>query len=86
MIDYTMIPEHCRESMKAYIEIGQPVGSFLRAVLCDSLCGAMGQADSINREHLLDYCDFLYLYAPGKCWGSHEKVEAWIAKGGLKGR
>ena len=86
MIDYTMIPEHCRESLQAYIETGRPTGSFLRAVLCDSLVQAFGQADSINRNRLTDYGAFLHQQAPIGCWGSLERVKAWIAKGGLKGR
>ena len=86
MLDYTMIPDHCRHGLQAYIEVGQPVGSFLHAVLCDSLVQAFEKADSINRDRLIDYAAFLYQQAPMGCWGSPELVKAWIEKGGLKGR
>jgi len=86
MLDYTMIPDHCRHGLQAYIEVGQPVGSFLHAVLCNQLHEALMRADNINIHHLMDYVTFLIGQAPLACWGNPERVKAWIEKGGLKGR
>lgn len=83
-IDYSIIPVHCRESMRAYIENGQPVGDFLRAVLENDMVRAFNRADDINANSMLQYAKFLY-WAPRICWGSREKVDAWIERGGLCG-
>lgn len=85
MFKYDDLPEHMQDGMRLYIERGIEGGSFMMAVLCNDLMGACGRADHINRERLFDYCNFLYNEAPSSCWGSSEKVEAWIARGGLHG-
>lgn len=73
-----MIPGHCRESMRLYVEHGVLPGSFLTAVLCNDFMEACGKADDVNR-HLWDYANFLYNYAPSNCFGSPEAVKAWVA-------
>ena len=80
MINYDLIPEHCRDSMKRYIEHGVIPGGFLQAVICNDLVGAFGKADQTNRHRLYDYCDFLYNYMPDPAWGSKEKMIAWSKK------
>jgi len=76
--DWQLIPEHIRESVKNYIEDGCPVGDFLQAVIRNELCEAVGRADSINRNRLYDIIYFFYNFAPGACWGSPEKMQAWM--------
>ena len=78
-INYDMLPEHTREGMRAYIETGRPVGSFLVAILSNDFVEAVGRADSINQTLLFDYAMFLRNEAPANCWGSRAKVDAWIA-------
>jgi hypothetical protein len=75
-----------QDAMRLYIENGIDGGNFLNAVLCNDLMGATARADYINRGRLFDFCDFLYNEVPEGCHGSREKVEAWIARGGLKGQ
>ena len=75
---YDSIPEHCRESLRNYVELGQPVGSFLKAVITNKLSEAVSHADHINIEHLVDYVTFFLNYAPSQCWGSPEEHEQWI--------
>ena len=84
MLDYSMIPEHCRDGIQLYIEQGIPPGSFLQAVLENNLVRAFGMADHIDMHHIRDYCEFLYNEAPASSWGSPEKVEAWIKRFQLK--
>ena len=84
-INYDRIPEHCRESLKRYVETGCPVGDFLTAVLCNSLVDAFARADDINARHMRQYACWLYNQAPGPCWRSQEKVKKWIELGGMKG-
>ncbi len=77
-IDYSGLPEHMQDAMQRYIERGIEPGSFLMAVLCNDLMGAMGRADAINAERLKDFCGFLYNEVPGGCHGSPKAVSAWI--------
>lgn len=81
-----MIPKHCRDGLMRYIEGGEPVGSFLTALLSNDLRETYARADSINELRIRDYVQFLYGYAPGLCWGSPQRVHAWQERGGLKGR
>ena len=77
-IDYTLVPEHCRDGLRRYFENRIPPGSFLTAVLSNDLMGAAGRADDVNRHRLLDYCTFLYSYAPRGSFGSPEAVRDWL--------
>jgi len=77
-IDYSMLPEHMRDRMKLYIEQHVPPGGFLRAVLENDLMGASAKADDINRNHLFDFCRFLYNEAPPNCFGSPDAVASWL--------
>jgi hypothetical protein len=81
------IPEHCRAPLLAYIEHGRPTGDFLKMILSGcSWFTAVTWADDTNREHLLRYAQFLLNDAPQECWGSPDKVRAWIARRGLYGQ
>ena len=85
MINYDMLPEHCRGGMRLYIEDGLIPGDFLQAVIRDSLVDALGRADRINSERIRDYALFMHNEAPMPCWRSKEKMTAWSRKGGLNG-
>jgi hypothetical protein len=87
-LDYSMIPEHCRDGVQRYIETGSPVGGFLQAVFENNLVEAFGRADDINRAHLWDYTMFLYNEAPKHpipSWGSPQAYKEWLEMGGLAG-
>lgn len=78
-----MLPEHMQGAMERYIAHGIPPGSFLTAVLEGDLFEAVGRADHINQQYLADYVTYLYNYAPLNCYGSREKIEAWVISGGM---
>ena len=86
MPNYDILPQHMRGAAQRYIENGIPPGSFLSAVICNDLASAMGRADHINRERIHDIVSFFYNEAPGPCWGSREKLAAWLESGGLDGQ
>lgn len=86
LIDYSRLPEGLREGMRRYIERGVPTGRFLRLFLSNDLMGAMGHADDLNRYAFWPIAVFLFNEAPAACYGSPEKVKAWIEQGGLSGR
>lgn len=77
-VDYSGLPEYLRESMEDYIERGQEVGGFLYAVLTNDLSEAVGRADDVNIERIPQIVRWIYNEAPSTCWGSKEKVKAWI--------
>jgi hypothetical protein len=68
-----------------YLEHGLQPGNFLIAVLCNDLYSACQNADITNLSFLGRY-GVLLNALPLACWGSEEKVNAWIEKGGLNGR
>lgn len=82
----SLLPPHMRGAMQRYIENGIAPGSFLTAVLCNDLMGALGKADDENRHVLHSYGTYLYSYAPGGCHGSPDLVKEWVSKGGIGGR
>ena len=77
-IDYSILPEHMREGMQRYVQHGIRPGDFMYLVLCNDFVHALGHADSVNTIRIVDYARFLYLELPSGCWGSREKVDAWI--------
>jgi len=83
-VNYDLLPDHCREGMRLWIENGIPPGGFLQAVLRNDFCGAIVRADSINEHHLRAYAQFLHYEAPPDCWGSEQKVIAWKERWGRK--
>lgn len=72
------VPHHMREDLARYIAQQVMPGSFLTAVLCNDLKGAMEKADLLNRYAVFDIVNYLYNVAPIKCWGSEENFEAWM--------
>lgn len=85
-INYDLLPEHIRPAVRRYIEEGTPVGGFLTAVITNNLSMAFGQADEINLSRLFDIVNFFWTEAPGPCWGSRDKMQAWMAHEGQKGK
>ena len=83
-IDYSGIPPHMLESIQGYIEEGWPVGGFLSALLANDLVHAFGTADESNRAAMFAWASFIHNEAPMACWGSKDKVEQWIAQGGVR--
>lgn len=75
------IPDHMKEGLRLYVEEHQPPGDFLRAVICNDLQEAVCRADSENLENLPAYVLFFYNEVDARCWGSKERMEAWLKMG-----
>ena len=73
------LPEHMRDSVRAYVDDHRPVGHFLSAVLANDLCKAVAHADEENLVALGAYVRWFYNHAPARCWGSRRRVGAWLA-------
>jgi len=83
---YDSIPETTRYSLDMYANEGQQVGHFLTAVLTNNLVEAVSHADEGNIANIQKIVKYMYNKMPAECWGNKEDVDAWIKKGGKKGR
>jgi hypothetical protein len=66
--------------LQRYIDGHVETGSFLRAVLENDLRKACAHADPISSGALCELMIWLDTEAPEECWGSPEKVKAWLAR------
>lgn len=69
------------EGLELYINHRIKPGSFMTAVLANDLIEAVGKADHRNIKNIPAYVYFLYNFAPPECFGSYEKVKAWLEGG-----
>lgn len=75
------IPDRIMDGLEHYAFRHQPTGSFLTAVLENDLKEAVGLANAENIQNLPAYIGWLHNRAPMGCWGSKEKVAAWLDTG-----
>lgn len=74
------IPLPLARALDAWIDKGEVPGDFLQAVLRNDLREAIGRASATSRLALHAIVVYLYNEAPGPCWGSPERVEAWAVR------
>ena len=67
------------EGIRNYVDHGIEPGSFLSAVICNDLKAAVGAADYRNIRNIPAFVGYFYNEAPSACWGSNEKMIAWMA-------
>ena len=82
---FHLIPEHMHDAVRLYVERGVAGGSFLTAVLSNKFVDAYNRADDANTAAMRGWAELLYWHLPSGCWGSPEKVEAWISHRGVSG-
>jgi len=75
--DFT-IPKHLVEGLNFYCTYGLLPGRFLRAVINNDLAEACATGDTDGLRVLPAIVAWLYHQAPAECWGSEEKVNAWV--------
>lgn len=81
------ISVHLQPGLNRYFESGIRTGGFLQACLENNIEEAeIRAADPGTRNSIPDIFEFLENRADPESWGSPEKVEAWIEKGGEEGR
>ena len=76
---YKDIPEHTKAALKRYVLHRYKPGSGLLAVLSNDLVTAITHCDDNVLAALRPLCVWLYQFAPSDCYGSPEKVRAWLA-------
>ena len=74
------IPPRMMPAIERYVNQGIQPGDFLTAVICNDLVLAVGRADEENMANLPAYVRYFYNETPGTCWGSKEKMAAWVRK------
>lgn len=84
-VDYSKLPGHICYGMFRWIEFGNVPGQWMCYLLTNDLVHTWGFADATNRERMGDIISFIYNEAPGPCWGSQEKIDAWAEQGGARG-
>jgi len=68
--EYASIPQKMQDSILAYVFDHVPVGSFLEAVICNDLRGAVGRADAENLPLLKLYVQWFFNVCPQLCVGA----------------
>jgi hypothetical protein len=72
------IPLPILEGLREYGLHHAPVGGFLHAVLCNNLVEAVCRADEGGLAAIRQIVLYVYNAMPSTCWGSREKVAAWL--------
>lgn len=78
-------PEHMRRAVFDYIERGGPMGGYLTHLFAGRVWSAVCNADAANYARFAAQCRWIAQVAPSGCYGTAEKVGAWIGIGGLAG-
>jgi hypothetical protein len=73
------VPVRFYEALGRYLE-GTPTGGFLRSVLSNDLREAVFTADEEALAGLRALVGFVHNCMPSECWGSRDKVAAWLVK------
>ena len=78
---YNAIPEGVLSELYNYVQTRRPTGDFLYAVLTNDLLSAFAHADQDSVAGMPGLIRFIYWEVePGYCWGSPEKVKAWLSQ------
>ena len=72
------IPDHILPGLARYVTRGIVPGSFMRAMLCNDLAGAVNSADSDNIRKIPAIYGFFYQYIPSAAWGREDKLRKWV--------
>ena len=73
------IPPLVRKALDNYVFNHWPVGGFVTACLENNFVQAVALADERSFEALKVIARHCYNELPSECWGSPEKVRAWLA-------
>ena len=74
------IPLRMMGAIERYVTKGIPPCDFLTAVICNDLAESVARADEENIANLPAYVAYFYNEVTGSCWGSRERMKAWVEK------
>ena len=75
------MPNHLTEKFELYINEHIDPGKFLTAIFANDMIGAIDHADFRSISNFPYFAYILKHFAPPECFGSYEKVKAWIECG-----
>lgn len=75
---FPLLPLAVKEALDRYVADHSGAGHFVMAVLRNDLTDAVCRADSESLRGLRDIVHYVYNELPKDCWGSKEKVDAWL--------
>ena len=73
-----MIKQSTLDALNRYVVGHVPTGEFLLAVLSNNLVESFSRADDENLVAMEEIINHIYNKIPYTCWGSPEKVKAWL--------
>lgn len=76
--NWSLIPEHTRNSIRLYVERHLHPGNFVHAVMSNNFILASRLADEKNRAQLADIGRFVFESCPSDCCGNPQNVKAWL--------
>ena len=76
--EYALIRPDIVQALNDYGQHHHGVGDFLVACLKNQFHEAVCRADHTNRHTLPEIAKYMYNELPSQCWGSPEKVTAWL--------
>lgn len=82
-VAFDALPEHMLDGVADYLLFGLEPGGFLMALFSNDLKGSFGRADETNVACMRTWVLFIYNEMPSLAQGSRERVQAWIARGGM---
>ena len=81
-----VLPDYMQGGVARYVVCGIKPGSFLLAVFSLEKEIAARRADTTNISCLTTWFGFVANECPADCFGSPDKVRAWVERGGLIGK
>lgn len=80
-----MIPAQIKFAIDYWALDARIPGDFVKSLLENNLHKAVIGADPESLANLKDIVLYVVNEIPAPCWGSPEKMEKWVIKGGQKG-
>lgn len=78
-LNHCSVPDSLHDGLIEYVAARRPMGGFLTAVASNDLMQACRRADPVNRFIIWNIVDFFTLYVTSDCWGTPERVAAWLS-------
>jgi hypothetical protein len=73
------VPTEWQNELYNYVILGLAPGGFHAAVFSNDMMTAASRSHPLNEWNaILSMCKWIMNTAPPQCWGSDEKVEAWL--------